>query len=59
MDATLNCLGALLALTLLSACGGGMEVGGGPSPDSLQGMMLEPDPSEGNEIDDAVGTQIP
>jgi len=52
-------LTALLAVALLSACGGGMEVGGGPSPDSLTGMMLEPNPSEGDELDDAVGTQIP
>ena len=52
-------LGALLVVALLAACGGGMQVGGGPAPDSLTGMMLEPDPSEGDEIDDATGTQIP
>jgi hypothetical protein len=50
---------AIMAMALLSACGGGMEVGGGPSPDSLTGQMLEPNPSEGDEIDDSVGTQIP
>jgi len=59
MKATFGGLGAILALTLLAACGGGMQVGGGPDPDSLQGMMLEPNPSEGGEIDDADGTQIP
>jgi hypothetical protein len=52
-------LAALFVVALLSACGGGMQVGGGPEPDSLTGMMLEPNPSEGDEIDDAVGTQIP
>ena len=51
-------LWTLLVLALLSACGG-MQVGGGPDPDSLTGMMLEPNPSEGGEIDDATGTQIP
>jgi hypothetical protein len=52
-------LAPLLLAALLAACGGGMEVGGGPEPESLTGMMLEPDPMVGDEIDDAVGTQIP
>jgi hypothetical protein len=47
-------------VALLSACGGGMEVGGGPSPDSMTGMMLDPDGSEGGgEMDDTAGTEIP
>ena len=52
-------LAVLSLVALLAACGGGMQVGGGPEPDSLTGMMLEPDPSEGDEINDATGTQIP
>ena len=52
-------LAALWVVALLSACGGGMQVDGGPDPDSVTGMMLEPNPSEGDEIDDATGTQIP
>jgi hypothetical protein len=52
-------LAALCMVAFVSACGGGMEVGGGPDPSSVTGMMLEPNPSEGDEIDDATGTQIP
>jgi hypothetical protein len=50
---------ALLALALLAGCDGGMTVGGGPAPDSLEGQMLAPDPSDAGEIDDATGTMIP
>jgi hypothetical protein len=52
-------LAALGLIALLAACGGGMQVGGGPDPDSLTGMMLEPDPMAGDGIDDATGTEIP
>jgi hypothetical protein len=52
-------LAALLVTLLLAGCGGGMQVGGGPSPDSLEGEMLSPDPSDAGEIDDATGTMIP
>ena len=50
---------ALLVVALLAACDGGMTVGGGPAPDSLEGQMLAPDPSDAGEIDDATGTMIP
>lgn len=50
----------LLAVALLAACNGGAGGGGGaPASDSLTGMMLEPNPIEGGEIDDSTGTQIP
>ena len=52
-------LGTLLALALLAGCDGGMTVGGGPAPDSLEGQMLAPNPSDAGEIDDATGTMIP
>ena len=50
---------ALLAVALVSACGGGMEVGGGPSPDSMTGQMLEPNPSDTDPLNDSDGTAIP
>jgi hypothetical protein len=52
-------LAGLLVVALLAACDGGMTVGGGPAPDSLEGQMLAPDPSDAGEIDDATGTMIP
>ena len=50
---------ALLAVALVSACGGGMEVGGGPSPDSMTGQMLEPNSSDTDPLNDSDGTAIP
>lgn len=50
---------ALLVAVLLAGCGGGMTVGGGPAPDSLEGQMLAPNPSDAGEIDDSTGTMIP
>ena len=52
-------IAALLAGLILAGCGGGMSVGGGPAPDSLEGQMLAPNPSEAGEIDDTSGTMIP
>jgi hypothetical protein len=55
----LSNLVALSLVAFLAACGGGTQIGGGPDPDTLTGMMLEPDPSGGDGIDDATGTEIP
>ena len=49
----------LLAVALLSACGGGMQVGGGPAPDSMTGQMLAPNPSDTDPLNDSDGTAIP
>ena len=50
--------GAALLALVLAGCGGGMQVGGGPSPESLEGQMLAPDPMSAGSIDDATGTMI-
>jgi hypothetical protein len=47
----------LLAL-VLAGCGGGMQIGGGPAPESLEGQMIAPNPMTAGEIDDATGTMI-
>ena len=52
-------LAVLFALALLSACGGGMQVGGGPAPDSMTGQMLAPNPSDTDPLNDSDGTAIP
>ncbi len=52
-------IAALMAALILAGCGGGMEVGGGPSPDSMEGEMLAPNPSDSGSMDDATGTEIP
>ena len=49
----------LCVLAALSACGGGMQVGGGPEPDSMTGQMLAPNPSDTDPLNDSDGTAIP
>ena len=49
----------LCVLAVLSACGGGMQVGGGPAPDSMTGQMLAPNPSDTDPLNDSDGTAIP
>lgn len=48
-----------LLLLLLAACGGGMELGGGPAPSSAEGEMLAPDPEAPGQVADTSGTTIP
>jgi hypothetical protein len=52
-------MAALAAMLLLAACNGGMELGGGPAPDSAEGQMLAPNPADAGQIDDTSGTPIP
>ena len=52
-------MSALAAMLLLAACNGGMELGGGPAPDSAEGQMLAPNPADAGQIDDTSGTPIP
>ncbi len=53
-------MAVFLALALLAGCGGGMEIGGGPAPDSADGQMLAADPSAAaGQMDDTTGTPIP
>ena len=52
-------LAALCVVALLSACGGGMQMGGGPEPDSMTGQMLAPNPSDTDPLNASDGTAIP
>jgi hypothetical protein len=58
MTLTRSILG-LFALLVLTACGGGMQLGGGPAPTSTEGEMLAVDPAAPGQAEDTPGTPIP